>query len=138
MTKMKFSNWIRLAVGDVKKVVRSPLYEFDLDTWHVPWDRCKVCFTGAKMMGLGADHKKDLRPSNFKEENQLEALNFLRYGYINRALILYYGKVYKKLQTLANQYENKWYYVGILTPYQRIKFYKDMLGFADELEKLGY
>lgn len=138
MKTMKFSKWIRLAVADVKKVVKSPKYKFDLSEWHEPNGTCKVCFAGARMMGLGGNPEKELYPGDFTEKDQLNALDELRCGGIDDSLDYYYGKVYKKLQPLVEKYNSEWDYQSILTPNKRKTFYKDMLGFADELEKLGY
>ena len=140
MKKMKFSEWIRLAIADVKKVVRNPDYRFSLDKWHVPGKICLVCFAGSRMTGLGANINEDLYPSDFKEHAQLSALDSLRYGDIDDSLEHYYGISFgaHERDLLIPAYQYKWKYEGILSPYQRKKFYKDMLGFADALDKLGY
>jgi len=129
--------WIRLAVADVKMVVKNPKYEFNFKKWHRANGVCKVCFAGARMMGLGANPNDSLGPIDFKEESQLAALDDLRGGRIRNALHLYYVRFYKKVQPLVDKYEGTWYYEGILTPIRLKQFYKDMLNFAGELEKLG-
>jgi len=138
MKKVKFSEWIRLAVADVKIVVKSPKYKFDLDQWHSPNSVCRVCFAGARMMGLGAKANDNLIPADFKEEYELEALDELRNGNIRAALGLYHRRIYDKLYILIDEYNFKWSYNSKLRVSELKQFYKDMLHFANELEKLGY
>ena len=83
----KPSELIRIALKDIRKVEKSPLYSIYMDDWHVPMyeggqqETCQVCMAGAVMAHtLDTDITKDVSPGNFDERHALNALNEFREG----------------------------------------------------------
>lgn len=85
----KPSELIRVALDDLRKVERSPLYRVDMGEYHTPNGKCAVCFAGAVMAkSLGTPPSQMAWPETFgaATAKKLEALNALRTGWVESAL----------------------------------------------------
>ena len=82
----KSSELIRIAVGDLKKVLASPKHEIDMNEWIQPTSTaCYVCLAGAVLINtLGYDDNHMLNIGEQPDEVQdiMIKLNDLRKGYI--------------------------------------------------------
>ncbi|MCZ6897657.1 MAG: hypothetical protein O7D95_02960 [Betaproteobacteria bacterium] len=85
----KLSQWVELALDDLKKVERSPKYSIDMGTWHEPNGTCAVCMAGSIMAKtLGADIELDVMPDDYSDKirRALEAIDYIRVGNIMSAI----------------------------------------------------
>lgn len=94
LEKYSLSQWAELALDDITKTERSPLYQVDMSLWHKPNSYCAVCFAGSVMAKtLGADITKKIDPSHYDTiiESALLALNHLRSGHVLKAIMVFDG-----------------------------------------------
>lgn len=89
----KPSALIRVALADLRAVEKNPLYDVNMDFWHMPavdpTDTCSVCFAGAVMaQRLGIDITDSAGPLDFEQKtfDKLTGLNYFRQGKIEGAL----------------------------------------------------
>ena len=83
----KLSQWVRLALADIKKVENDDRYIVDMSSYHLPNSKCRVCFAGAVMAKtLKGGIEQLLEPVDFTERDFLVALDWIRIGYIRSAL----------------------------------------------------
>jgi len=85
----KPSDLILLAVNDLEACEQSDDYHIDMGDWHVPHEKCCVCFAGSVMaQSLKGVIASNLGPQNFGDYNQirLRALDRFREGYIEAGL----------------------------------------------------
>lgn len=83
----KPSKLIRLAIRDILRAKKNPRMEIDMNTWHSPNGKCRVCFAGAVMhYWLKPPRRKStkdvLQPSDYSQDDYcaLIALNRFRRG----------------------------------------------------------
>jgi hypothetical protein len=115
------SEAILQALEDLEIIKNDSRYTINFSTWHSPLYAngqfgkepqgiCTVCFAGSVMANrLNGNIKRILDPTNFKEEQMLYALNFIRAGYINDALkeIEYKGaKTFDDIMVRQKKYEH--------------------------------
>lgn len=85
----KPSALILLALKDLAKIERSKKYRVNMQHWHDPNGKCKVCFAGSVMAKtLGVIPESYARPSQFDytTANKLFALNSFRIGELSNGL----------------------------------------------------
>lgn len=130
------SQLIRLALKDLAKCEKSPLYEVDMSGWHIPIPpngtraMCSVCLAGAVMaqslqVPLLAN-EQPWTPKHLDNFNQLMALDSLRKGRVSTAL---------RILGLpdAGDHDRPVHYYGM----DPKRFRRDMLKLARDLEKAG-
>jgi hypothetical protein len=88
------SEWLELALEDLRKCEQDPRYEIDMSIWHSSRGSvCLVCLGGALMAQTGeVPPERSLFPHDIPDEfaRILQAMDYLRLGYIHLAL----GEVY--------------------------------------------
>lgn len=92
ITKLKLSELILLALGDLRECEADPAYIIDMGQWHHPgFTKCYICFAGAVIARrLGFSSKDDIIPENLPDEiaATLIALDYVRMGDVLEALSL--------------------------------------------------
>lgn len=85
----KPSKLLMMALADLEKVEADPRYEVDMNTWHEPNGKCRVCLAGSVMAcTLGAPIDECLFYDSINDDAtpKLYALNMLRCGRVLSAL----------------------------------------------------
>lgn len=81
----KPSELIRIALKDLRKCEKDPRYKVDMDFWHAPNGKCKVCFAGAvmaKRLGVPINVSIDSNMTESQPEYlKLLALDYARLGW---------------------------------------------------------
>jgi hypothetical protein len=132
----KLSDLIEVALADLEKVEKDPIYKVDMHKWHDPMPDaegqpvCLVCLAGAVMAKtLEAPEFLDSHPGRFDEKTalKLSALNFIRRGWVSSAM-----------EDLDIKYGGQSEYK--VTPYvlNPEKFKQDLRTIAEDLRKEGY
>jgi hypothetical protein len=84
------SEWLELALEDLRKCEQDPRYEIDMSSWHHPAEGvCLVCLGGAVMAQTGeVPLERTTYPHHMTPEfaRILQALDYLRSGDIESAL----------------------------------------------------
>lgn len=88
VARRNVSGLIRIALADLEACEADPLYEIDMDVWHVPNSHCAICLAGsvmAKTLNVPRTwkfHQGTLEPF-FSDlvARQLMALDFFRIGW---------------------------------------------------------
>ena len=86
----KPSDLAELALRDMRRAIRSPLYHINMALFHVPNDTCAVCAAGSVMaFTLGVPHNEDRTAGSFPEHihRKLYAIDNLRGGCIGDAFV---------------------------------------------------
>lgn len=145
--KMKFSEFVRTALNDLKDIETDPRYTVNMEVWH-SFDEsdnvCHVCLAGAMMASrLCASPKEELLPSNFPDvAEKLRALDAFQIGYIREA----YNRFTQtddprpELSSAAEDLLQRYDTGEITTPCYRTnrkKFFQHFYALADALEKAG-
>lgn len=136
----KPSALIRVALADLEKVEKSPAYEVNMNTWHLPrysWngdmvETCRVCLAGA-VLACNSNLKifEEYRPPDFSMafNAPLFALDSFRSGDILKGL--------RELGIVGHAaIRHSWH----VTPYENdpVAFKRDMQNMAGYLEQHGY
>jgi hypothetical protein len=141
----KPSELIRLAIGDLCKVEKNPIYRINMNVWHSPNYKdmiCEVCLAGAVMAGsLDANPSFLTSPLDYCEPSiycKLQALDKFRRGtflegvsYLERAGAISSDERVKLEELLGAK------------PHERheensAQFKSDMLALANFFESHGY
>ena len=87
----KPSDLAELALRDMRKAIRSPLYHIDMSVFHVPNKTCAVCAAGSVMaFTLNGPHNEHRSPGNWPEHTsrKLYAIDHLRTGNMGTAFAM--------------------------------------------------
>lgn len=128
------SELIRLALTDLERAEKSDLHRVDMDVWHrrVTYELCSVCLAGA-VMAFSLEQEPDsiLVPEDFDShtKNALNALNEFRAGW-PRAGLETMGVWYDEHDVPRTRMMAKY-------EHEPVKFKKQMVKLADDLERAG-
>lgn len=129
----KLSTLIRAVIEDAKNLPSN--IKLNMDTWHESdADNCSVCFGGTYLL-LSEIDTNNLQSVNFfnsKYNRVAKALDAIRLGNLNEALLIWTKKENKFPWNFANEY------LGPIHGIKKSKFFNDMLMIADMLDKYGY
>ena len=143
----KPSALIRVALEDVKKILRSRTYTLNMGVWHQPvFDPddthkvvgCNVCLAGAVMVGhLGVKKNESCEPYEIAtngDYNALEALDLIRCGCV-RDFFAQLDRDTLGTAELIERFEEKWNYSDELNEIQIVSMLAVLDHFARECEK---
>lgn len=145
----KPSEVIRQAVDDLKKIEKDKRFIINMGCWFGPLNaetdendeliltpktKCEVCLAGAVIAAAGNNPMEFIDPDFFSMtvSNKLEALDYFRSGEIAQGLErMGYDYSSDKFKYLSKNID--------ITQYDenKVKFKKEMLQLADELERCG-
>lgn len=133
----KLSQFVRAAVAECDALIEDPEYVLDSSQWHGSFDRndedgaCMICLAGAMMAAAADTPEKTLSPQDFTGAGKLDALETIRRGHLNSAVLKFHGIMDGKI---AEELEVEWSGASEWKARARA----ELLHRADILEKAGY
>lgn len=129
----KPSDLAELALRDMRKAIRSPLYHISMGQWHDPNETCAVCAAGSIMaFTLNARRECRIRPEDFPKPTarKLNAIDDLRMGIVSDAFV-----------GLSRSFDKGEKFDRYIYPYRerdRKPFFRDMRRLIKDLRAAGY